>query len=59
MEKLKRIIIPGIIFQAVIIGGGYISGREAMEYCIKFGINGILVLVLCSILFSLFLSLSF
>lgn len=59
MDKLRRIIVPGIIFQAVIIGGGYISGREAMEYCIKFGNNGIFVLLLCSVLFAAFLYLSF
>ncbi len=59
MEKIKTILIPGIIFQSVIIGGGYASGREAMEYCAQYGLNGFLVIILASLLFSLFLFLSF
>lgn len=59
MNSILRIFIPGIIFQSVIIGGGYASGREVMEYCAKYGLNGFLVIGLCAVLFSFFLFLSF
>ncbi len=59
MDKIKRVLVPGIIFQSVIIGGGYASGREAMEYCAKYGMNGLFVIILCAALFSFLLFLSF
>jgi len=37
---LKRIFLPGIILQSVLIGGGYATGREIIEYGAKFGANG-------------------
>jgi len=36
----KRILLPGIILQSVLIGGGYATGREIVEYGAKFGANG-------------------
>jgi len=35
-----RIFLPGIILQSVLIGGGYATGREIIEYGAKFGANG-------------------
>lgn len=37
---LKRILLPGIILQSVLIGGGYATGREIVEYGAKFGASG-------------------
>jgi uncharacterized membrane protein YkvI len=37
---LKRIVLPGIILQSVLIGGGYATGREIVEYGAKFGASG-------------------
>jgi uncharacterized membrane protein YkvI len=37
---LKRILLPGIILQSVLIGGGYATGREIVEYGGKFGASG-------------------
>lgn len=37
---LKRIFLPGIILQSVLIGGGYATGREIVEYGAKFGASG-------------------
>lgn len=39
-SKLKIIFLPGIILQSVLIGGGYATGREIVEYGGKFGANG-------------------
>jgi uncharacterized membrane protein YkvI len=39
-SQLKRILLPGIILQSVLIGGGYATGREIVEYGGKFGASG-------------------
>jgi uncharacterized membrane protein YkvI len=39
-HTLKRIFLPGIILQSVLIGGGYATGREIVEYGGKFGASG-------------------
>jgi len=39
----RRYIMPGLVFQGVIIGGGYGTGRELVEYFMKYGpVGGIL-----------------
>lgn len=35
-----RYLLPGIVLQSVLIGGGYATGREIIEYGAKFGANG-------------------
>ncbi len=40
MSTLKRLFLPGIILQSVLIGGGYATGREIVEYGAKFGAMG-------------------
>jgi uncharacterized membrane protein YkvI len=37
---VKRIFLPGIILQSVLIGGGYATGREIVEYGAKYGASG-------------------
>ncbi len=37
---LGRYVLPGIILQSVLIGGGYATGREIVEYGAKFGAYG-------------------
>lgn len=37
----SRCLLPAIIFQSVLIGGGYASGREIIEFGAKFGALGI------------------
>jgi uncharacterized membrane protein YkvI len=39
-SAIKRILLPGIILQSVLIGGGYATGREIVEYGGKFGASG-------------------
>lgn len=36
----KRIILPGIILQSVLVGGGFATGREIVEYGGKYGSLG-------------------
>lgn len=44
-----RFIVPGIVLQSVLIGGGYSTGREVVAYGAKFGalgwISGIAIMV--------------
>ena len=35
--KWKRYLIPGIAFQSVVIGGGYGTGREIVEFFLASG----------------------
>lgn len=39
-SRIKRVFLPGIILQSVLIGGGYATGREIVEYGGKFGASG-------------------
>ncbi|MFB6187602.1 MAG: hypothetical protein ABEI86_12150, partial [Halobacteriaceae archaeon] len=38
------IILPAIILQSVLIGGGYATGREVVAYGAKFGSAGLLAI---------------
>jgi len=40
LSSIKRVFLPGIILQSVLIGGGYATGREIVEYGGKFGASG-------------------
>jgi uncharacterized membrane protein YkvI len=59
MNSTWALLVPGVVFQSILIGGGYASGREIMEYAAKLGGNGIFVVGLVGILFSFFMFLSF
>ena len=39
-------IIPGCVFQSVMVGGGYGTGREVVEYFTQFGLYGGLLALL-------------
>lgn len=36
----RRYLMPGLVFQGVLIGGGYGTGREIVEYFLQFGPRG-------------------
>lgn len=55
----RRYLLPGIIFQSVIIGGGYATGREIVEFGGKYGAYGLLAIIVMFIGFSLFSWLTF
>ncbi|MEQ8425904.1 MAG: hypothetical protein RIA63_14395 [Cyclobacteriaceae bacterium] len=40
MKSIGRLILPGIILQSVLIGGGFATGREIVEYGGQFGASG-------------------
>lgn len=43
----RQYLLPGIIFQSVVIGGGYGTGRELVEFFLQYGPTGGLVAMLC------------
>lgn len=57
----NKYLLPGFVFQSVIIGGGYGTGRELVEYFLKFGpIGGLLgMLLVTTLVWSVFLALTF
>ena len=41
--SLQRILIPGLVFQGIVIGGGYSTGRELVEFFLTSGPLGALL----------------
>ena len=56
----QRIWLPGFLFQSVIIGGGYATGRELVEFFLTSGpLYGLLGMLMTAAGFSLVLAISF
>jgi uncharacterized membrane protein YkvI len=52
--RFQRFLLPGLAFKAVVIGGGYATGRELAEFFIPSGPwGGIAAMLLAMVLFSL------
>ncbi|MCZ6853684.1 MAG: hypothetical protein O7G86_07175 [Gammaproteobacteria bacterium] len=59
--KFVRIyLVPGAVFQSILVGGGYGTGREVVEYFTRFGpTGGLLAAGLACAIFALVLVLTF
>ena len=56
----QRIFLPGFLFQSVMIGGGYATGRELVEFFLSAGpMGGLLGLLVATSVFSVIAALSF
>lgn len=56
----QRYLLPGLIFQSVIISGGYSTGRELVEFFMSTGpVRGIFGMLLTMIIWSIVLALTF
>lgn len=40
LEKLKMYMVPGIVFQSLVVAGGYGTGRELAEFFLRYGTWG-------------------
>lgn len=40
MSLFRKYFLPGLVFQGVLIAGGYGTGRELVEYFMKYGTKG-------------------
>ncbi|MFC2166246.1 hypothetical protein ACFLT2_14770, partial [Acidobacteriota bacterium] len=59
--SFKKYMVPALVFQGVLIGGGYGTGREIVEYFMQYGpLGGILGMILITlVLWSLILAVTF
>ncbi len=56
----QRIWLPGFLFQSVLIGGGYATGRELVEFFLSNGpLAGLLGMLAAVAAFSVLTSVSF
>lgn len=61
ITKLIRIyLVPGAVFQSILVGGGYGTGREVIQYFTRLGpYGGLLAILVAFCIFALVLSLTF
>src|SRR5690242_20903943 len=53
-SRFQRFLLPGLAFKAVVIGGGYATGRELAEFFLPSGPRGgLLAMLVAMLLFSL------
>jgi len=58
--RFQRWLLPGFLFQSVIIGGGYATGRELVEFFLSSGpLGGLLSILAVTAVFSLTLTVAF
>lgn len=59
-HQLASLLVPGCVFQSVMIGGGYGTGREIVQYFTQFGLwGGIAAIAVAGVAMSLFLAFLF
>ncbi|MCJ9427976.1 YkvI family membrane protein [Kordiimonas marina] len=60
MSFFQKYLLPGFMFQSVVIGGGYATGRELVEFFFQSGpIGGVLGLLVAGFVFGIVLALGF
>ncbi len=57
--RFEQFLLPGIVFQSVLIGGAYATGREIVQYGARFGAVGVWSIVAIFAGFSLMCALAF
>ena len=57
--RFHTLVLPAIIAQSMIIGGGYATGREVVEYAGRFGNWGWLPVAIITVCFAVVMALSF
>jgi len=57
--RFRALILPGIIFQSVLVGGAYATGREIVQYGARFGAGGLWSLLAIGLGFGLLSALCF
>jgi len=56
----QKYLLPGLVFQGVVIGGGYATGRELVEFFLPHGpIGGLLSMGVAALIWSLVMAASF
>ena len=53
-DRFRRFLLPGLAFKAVVIGGGYATGRELAEFFLPFGPwGGVAAMAFATLIWSL------
>ncbi len=53
MERFWRLLVPGLVFQAVLVGGGYATGRELISFYISSGpLGGLMAMIVTTAIVS-------
>ena len=56
----QRWFLPGFLFQSVIIGGGYATGRELVEFFLSAGpLGGLVSILIVTVVFSVCMAIGF
>jgi uncharacterized membrane protein YkvI len=56
----RRYVLPGLVFQSIIIGGGYATGRELIEFFLRVGpVGGLMAMAVTALVWSAVLAASF
>jgi uncharacterized membrane protein YkvI len=56
----KKYLLPGFVFQSVVIAGGYGTGRELVEYFLNYGpLGGLLGMLMTTAIWSILLAVTF
>ena len=60
IRAFKIYLLPGLVFQSVVIGGGYGTGRELVEFFLKQGpVGGFLAMLTATVIWSAVTAVSF
>jgi len=60
MKFFNKYFLPGLVFQSVVIGGGYATGRELVEFFLPAGpVGGLLGMLVAAIIWSITMALCF
>ena len=61
VRTFRKYLLPGLVFQSVVIAGGYGTGRELVEYFLNYGpLGGLLgMLIITTVMWSVLLALTF
>ncbi len=60
MAFFQKYLLPGLVFQGVVIGGGYATGRELAEFFLPHGpVGGLLAMAVAAVVWSCVMAASF
>lgn len=60
LSIFQRFVLPGLVFQGIVIGGGYATGRELVEFFMKNGpLDGLKGMLVAALIWSAVMSISF
>ena len=59
-SRYQRYLLPGLVFQGMVIGGGYATGRELVEFFLPAGpVGGFVGMAVAALVWSLVMAVSF